>query len=389
MKTEKTEVAILTARGMSAIASISLAGLDAHGILKKVFHAGKPMAKGSVVHGWIVDGDRMIDEVVVGCEGTHECVIHCHGNPLLLEQIVHLLQSHGATLADANTFLLNTFRQDSSHLIEAEAKLSMQKSATLAGAKILQSQINGGLSAWVRGILKNTAAVSVDTIHQQCRDILHRGRIAERIINGVRVVIAGPPNSGKSTLLNCLAGQEQVITSEMAGTTRDWVSITCFIGPLRVEFIDTAGLDDTFASRDEIERAAQGITNELIDSCDLILYVQDISADHPPLTVSDYRAAVVSVYNKCDLVQEPIKSSATKSNSPISGRAAISISARNNHGIDLLSRKIVDVLEVHDFDVNRPVAFTQRQQHLLSAMLNTATVSEELLSNLIFSENGT
>jgi len=379
---EKTEVAILTARGMSAIASVSLAGPDAHEILGKVLHTGKGIVRGSVVHGWIVDGDRMIDEVVVGCEADNKFVIHCHGNSLLLEQIVQLLQFHGAVLADTEAFLSEKYGRDSGNLIEAEARLAMQKSATLAGAKILQAQINGGLSIWARNLLENSGDIVIEEIHEQCEEILHRSRIAKRIIEGVRIVIAGPPNSGKSTLLNCLAGQAQVIVSDTAGTTRDWVSVTCLIDPLRVEFVDTAGLDDGLACRDDIERAAQGITNKLLDSCDLVLYVQDILADSQPPAISVGRAPIVSVYNKSDLVGE-YTASKVKPRDP--DNRAVSISARNNIGIDLLSREILDVLEVCDFDTNRPVAFTQRQRTLLSAIIDTDPLSEDQLSNLLFS----
>jgi tRNA modification GTPase len=312
-------------------------------------------------------------------------VIHCHGNPLLLEQIVNLLQSHGAALADADAFLFNKFKRDSSSVIEAEAKLAMRQSATLAGAKILQAQINGGLSVWARDMLENSGNIVIEDIHKQCEEILRRSRIAKRIIEGVRIVIAGPPNSGKSTLLNCLAGQEQVIVSETAGTTRDWVSVTCLIDPVRVEFIDTAGLDDGLACRDDVERAAQGVTNKLLDSCDLILYVQDILADSRQPAAGNGRAPIVSVYNKSDLVQECMTPK-LKPHAPGSG--TISISAKNNDGIDLLSREVLDVLEVCDFDINRPVAFTQRQRTLLSAIIDTDHISEERLSNLLFSASG-
>ncbi|MFZ9012287.1 MAG: hypothetical protein ACO20W_10395, partial [Anaerohalosphaeraceae bacterium] len=148
MHSEKTYTSVLTARGMAAISSIALAGNDAGPIVDKVFRAGTggldTAPEGKISYGSIVDGQRVIDEVVVGCEGHNEFVIHCHGNPLLVEQIVTLLQSHGAELTDAERFA----PCQSKNAIEAEARLAMRKSATLAGVKILQAQIKGGLSQW-------------------------------------------------------------------------------------------------------------------------------------------------------------------------------------------------------------------------------------------------
>ncbi|MHC4773496.1 MAG: GTPase, partial [Planctomycetota bacterium] len=90
--------------------------------------------------------------------------------------------------------------------IEAEARLAMRKSATLLGVSILQVQIDGGLSQWAAQTLAAIDSLDREEIRKQCRKILDRGKTAQHIIEGVRIVIAGAPNSGKSTLLNCLAG---------------------------------------------------------------------------------------------------------------------------------------------------------------------------------------
>jgi len=378
---QKTTVCVLTARGMAAISSVAVAGADARAILGNVFHSGTNTAKqsltvapGEILHGSIVDGQRVIDEVVVGCEGENTFVIHCHGNPLLVEQIVTLLQSHGAELIDADRFARASYQKSTSNTIEAEARLAMQKSATVAGVKILQAQISGGLSQWAQDTLTAIDTLNIDHFKQRCGEILQQSKIAQRIIEGVRIVIAGPPNSGKSTLLNCLAGQEQVIVSDAAGTTRDWVSIICYLGDRAVcaEFIDTAGLDDALADADDIERTAQKMTRDLLKSCDLVLFVQDVTqqaegAAHVP---------VIYVNNKCDLIQEHKN---TRTREPKS----FSISAKDNNGIDLLVQGIIEQLGVVDFDAAEPAAFTQRQRNLLSAIINTNQSPEEILSDLL------
>ena len=238
MTTRQTTVCVLTSRGMAAISSIALAGGGAQEIIQKVFRLsndttpsplrGTPPFKGGelfVSHGAIVDGDTVVDEVVVGCETDNTFVIHCHGNPLLAERIVKLLQSHGAVLTDAEHFAKAQLRAHSKTMIEAEAKLAMQTSATLLGVKLLKAQIDDGLTAWAQHCLDILDTMRPEDIKGQCLQILEHSVIAQRIIDGVKIVIAGPPNSGKSTLLNCLAGQQQVIVSDTAGTTRDWVII--------------------------------------------------------------------------------------------------------------------------------------------------------------------
>lgn len=382
---------------MAAISSIALAGTDAALILGQIFQTGAAEARsgsagiggtaehrvastprfctGTILHGAIVNGERVIDEVVVGCEGPEDFVIHCHGNPLLVEQIVSLVQSHGAELVDLERF--SSCQGKSKTAIETEAKLAMQKSATLLGMRILRTQIDGGLSAWGRSTLEQIDSLDAEEVKSQCCEILEHSRIAKQIIEGVRIVIAGPPNSGKSTLLNCLAGQQQVIVSDTAGTTRDWVSVTARLGDgaLCAEFIDTAGLDEVLAGNDDIEQTAQAMTRKLLELCDLVLYVQDVTQQ-----VAGSRqwteTPVIYVNNKCDLLK-----------SQSSTFSPLSISARSNEGIDPLVQEILKRLGVVSFDVTKPVVFTTRQQHLLADLISADQPPQKLLSDLLYYED--
>ncbi len=385
-----TQVGVLTSRGMSAIASVALCGVGARGVLGRIFQKGKTEApngsegmetsevdrvtavprfcKGDVVYGSIVDGLRMVDEVLVGCEADDSFVIHCHGNPLLVEQIVRLCQSKGATLIDVEAFAFEQYTAGSKNTIETEAKLAMQKSATLLGVKILKGQIDAGLSKWAADIQANINLLDAADIQKQCDNILDRSQIAKRIIDGVRIVIAGPPNSGKSTLLNCLSGRQETIVSDVAGTTRDWVSVTCQMGPLRAEFIDTAGLDESLACKDNIEQAAQAITKDLLESCDLIVYLQDATSADSRFEIESDKP-VIYVVNKCDLVPD-LKPQA-------SSPKPIGISAQNNTGIDELVEAILNVLRVGDIVPGEAVAFTTRQGEILTQLSRCQIVEEQ------------
>ncbi|MBN2512493.1 MAG: GTP-binding protein [Sedimentisphaerales bacterium] len=355
-------VCVLTGKGHSAIGSIALWGPQAEVTLGRVF---RPSGKfegyrlGGIYHGHIIEAGNPVDDVVMGCEGQHQFVIHCHGNPILLEKIFRLCLACGAQQGQLNTVLESTV--PAATLIEKEACIEQLGAVTLDGVRIIQSQIDAGLSAAIRGWMNDTT-VSVDSIHQQCRHILDRSIVAGRIIHGVRIVLAGPPNSGKSALLNALAGSEKAIVSDTAGTTRDWVSAAIKICPFRAEIIDTAGLDP-MAIRQSPDAKAQQMTLALLRECDCIVLLED--ATNPSIAIPTPESIpVVQVVNKCDLFQPK----------PQTGH--VYLSAKTGRGIDALLETITRTLGAQDLKPGEPIAFTPRQKRLLEDILQCHDISQ-------------
>lgn len=362
LETGNTRACVRTAQGTAAIGSIEVLGPNALCIIQKIFRPGgknTSVEEGQIIYGRFLDAGQVIDDGVVGIEGPNRYALHCHGNPLILQQILSVLQKHGAEIVTLEEMLARRYEQESTNTIEAEARVESLKAVSLLGAQIIQNQATDGLLKTIRQWMDST---DCQIIRRQAEEILQRSQIARRIIDGVRIVLAGPPNSGKSALLNRLAGQEQALVSDIPGTTRDWVTAFGRIEPLRIEWIDTAGLDEQLAESNTLDQTAQQRSRDLLDKCDLILYVLDgtqaISDRLPPLPI---HVPMITVLNKSDL---------SGFRSTVNRPDSISISAKDGRGIEDLGRAVLHVLQVDTYDPALPAAFTARQQKILEKISN-------------------
>lgn len=387
--------AVMTGKGTAAISTIQVFGDAAEAIIKKLFKpiGSKPaeFKTGKILLGAIIDPQQqeIIDQVTIGCEGPQSIAIHCHGNPLIVEMIMQLLERNGVTLLTAEEILAKILTsQKSTSTIAVEAKLVQLKAHTIQGTKIIANQIEGGLSKKAAQWLQNIDAIPLEEIISDAMQMLRDSQTAKLIINGCTAVLAGPPNTGKSTLLNCLAGRQKAIVSEIKGTTRDWVSARCQIEPLSIELIDTAGLDEKLESvpAGTVAKAAQEKTVEMLDLADLILLVLDNSQPENPLDSRLLKeiagkpvlsaacaeqsrrveGKIVTILNKSDL---PSRFDAGKLPKILSD--TIQISAKFGTGIENLTRKILQICGVADFDIHTNICFTQRQEELLNQLTKT------------------
>jgi len=374
--------AVMTGKGTGAISTIEVFGDSAKVVIKKLFKpaGGKKavLKPGKILLGVITDESEIIDQVTIGCEGNNSFTINCHGNPLIVEMIMRLLSKEGTRLVTTEELLAKTLTEQKSYnTIGIEAKLAQLKARTIEGAKITANQSEYGLSKTATEWLGNIEAISLDEIKKDAERILKVSRTARFIIDGCTAVIAGPTNSGKSTLLNCLAGREKAIVTDIKGTTRDWVSAECELGPVVMELIDTAGLDEKFTTtpKDTIEKVAQEKSVNLLKEADLVLLVLDNSQTIEQLDEKLIgriaNKKVLTILNKSDL---PAKFDTGKL--PEILGETIEISAKFGTGIENLVKKIQKITGVDKFDAKQPICITSRQEELIKKLKKAKSKSE-------------
>ena len=368
-----TFAAVITGQGTGAISTLQVFGKEAETVIKKIFKPAhdKPVSlkTGSIHLGTIVDGKDTIDQVTIGCEGENIFAINCHGNPLIVEMIMQLLKKNDAALLTAEQLLARILiSQKHAHTIEIEAKIFQARAETLEGTRIILNQIEDGLGAKAQMWLSDIETGKLEQIKNEAVAVLENSRIAKLIMYGCTVVLAGPANSGKSTLLNYLAGKQKSIVTDIKGTTRDWVSSKCKIGMIVAEIIDTAGLDVT---GDMPEQQAKEKAMEVLQKADLVLLVldgnQSINQLGDEVIKKITGKKILTVINKSDL---PMK---LKVNNPAE---TVQISAKFGTGIDNLLKKIQQNLGVTCFDLGSAVCFTDRQQGLVKKLAESKSEDE-------------
>ena len=384
--------AVMTGKGTGAISTVQVFGDSAEAVVKKIFKpTGTKSAKfetGEILLGTITDGNETIDQVTIGCEGPKTFAINCHGNPLIVADIMQLLHRCGAKLLTAEQLLTKILSaQKAINTIAVEAKLAQLKAKTIQGTKIIVNQIDSGLTQKAAEWLENINAISLNQISSEAKLILENSRTAKLIIAGCTAALIGPPNSGKSTLLNCLAGRQKAIVTDIRGTTRDWVEAVCQIEPLSLRLIDTAGLDEKPpVLKDPVEEAAQKKSVQILEQANLVLLVLDNSQtnnqfdEHIITKIADKK--VLTVLNKSDL---PAKFDANKLPEILSN--TVQISAKEGTEIEDLLKKIREITGVIEFDLKTAVCFTDRQENLLQQLKNAkskqqaASITTELLNS--------
>jgi tRNA modification GTPase len=374
----------MTGPGAGAIATIQLFGDSAQAILREIFRraGGGPFesAIGRVFLGDIREGQQVIDQVTIGCEGPDAFAIHCHGNPLIVERVMELLRRNGVQPVQPEQLLAGMLMsRKGGDSIAVEAKLALTTVKTIEGAAIIANQVKDGLAAKARQWQANLDCTPLEQIAVEAKQILKDSDTARLILSGCTIALVGPPNTGKSTLLNTLAGREKAIVTNIPGTTRDWVSAEIHIPPLAATLIDTAGLDSLLAAAGDIDETAQQKSIEALRRADLILLVLDASQPVEQLSESVADLLIgrktITVLNKVDLPPRCDSESL-----PAHLRHVVHISAEQETGIEDLIRAIHDACVPKDFLLNTAVVFTDRQRIRVKQLTKASSPNEAALS---------
>jgi tRNA modification GTPase len=357
-----TIAALATARGTAALAVARASGPEAVPIVASRFSgAGLAEAEGRTVHvGWLTDADgQPVDQVVcVVWRGPHSSTgedlveVTCHGGDAVAQAVLRTLYDAGARPAAPGEFTQRAFLNGKLDLAQAEAVADLVHAQSRLGHRTAVAALRGRISDAVAGVrqsLVQTAALVeleldfgeedvefadrpalrllLDEADALLAELVGSARLGALVRDGVRVVIGGRPNAGKSTLLNALVGEDRAITSPTPGTTRDAVEAEAEIGGLRFRFLDTAGLRET---ADAVEAEGTRRARAAIEGADVLLYVADATRgldeeERAFLAGLDERRPdlpVLLVHNKADLVDTP------SGDYTVSARAALSEPAR-------------------------------------------------------------
>ena len=370
-----TIAAIATGMSNAGISIIRISGQDSFRIIDRIYRSksGKKVLSSEASHtihyGYIADGEEIIDEVMVAVMRspvtyTREDIIEidCHGGIVVTRRILETVLKYGARIAEPGEFTKRAFLNGRIDLSQAEAVSDIISAKNELALKNSLKQLRGNMHeliihlrekilrdiAFIEAALDDPEHISLDGFNEELfQHLREEGQVIENLVNearngkiikeGIKTVIVGKPNAGKSSLLNSLIGEERAIVTDIAGTTRDTLEETINLNGILLNIIDTAGIRNTM---DVIEKIGVEKAVRYTEDADLILYVIDSSTeldqnDEVIIQLIQGKKAIV-LLNKSDL--EPKVES--KDIEEKVAHPTINISVKDNIGLSELEQTI-------------------------------------------------
>lgn len=366
-----TIAAISTPKGEGGIGIIRISGDKSFEILDKIFkpkNPNKDLGFYQFNYGFIYDGEKVIDESMVvrmkapktyTCEDVVE--INCHGGQFVTQKVLELVLKNGARHAEQGEFTKRAFMNGRIDLSQAEAVMDLIQGKTEKSISLSLDQLRGDLrdkiNSFKKALLDITAHVNVvldypeegiddplpvelrdnlEAVYEEATRLIESYDKGKKIKEGIKTVIVGKPNVGKSTLLNSLLREERAIVTHVAGTTRDVIEEVINIKGIPLVLVDTAGIRQT---DDIVENIGVEKSKEFIEKADLVLLVLDASReledeDREVINqINENHKKVIVLLNKIDLERKIDLDEYNFEN-------IVEISAQKNVGIADMEEKI-------------------------------------------------
>ncbi len=364
-------VACSTPPGRGAISVVRISGKEVKSIINDLFSLEFDHGTSKVAETNLSEGFN--EKCLISCfespssyTGEDVAEISCHGNPLIVRALIQKCIELGARNANPGEFTQRAFLNNKIDLAQSEAVIDLINASSSAAMVAASKSVSGNFGENVDKILEslrkirilvessidfsdqdtNIDFMQINALFKDFRSLLEvfDEKIEEgiRIMSEHRVVVAGPPNVGKSSIMNILSGEEASIVTEIKGTTRDPIYKKIQIKDLQVDIYDTAGINDETV--DEIEKLGIDKSRSLIEGADLILEVVD--AENRDFSLKK-NGNILKVFNKSDISSPPI------------GFEGIVVSALEKKNISALEEKIYELLSSDGSDA----LFSARERH--------------------------
>ena len=412
---ETTIAAISTAMSESGIGIIRVSGPEAVEIVSRIYRSkgGKKdinkVPTHTIHYGHIYDGEELIDEVLVMVmraprtfTGEDTVEIDCHGGVYAMKRVLETVLKNGGKTASPGEFTKRAFLNGKMDLSQAEAVMDVIQAKNEYALKSSVEQLKGSVQkavkeirkdliyhiAYIESALDDPEHISLEGYAQELLGIVEKSQKeidhllksasdGKIIKEGIRTVILGKPNAGKSSLLNVLVGENRAIVTDIEGTTRDILEEYINLHGISLRMIDTAGIRET---EDVVEKIGVNRARDMAKEADLILYVVDSSRpldenDEEIISMLDSRKAIV-LYNKTDL-ESKVDMEALKERV---NRPVISVSAKEETGIRELEKEIKNMFFSGEISFNDEVYITNARH---KEALMEAADSLDLVKNSI------